>query len=61
MAKHFLARALCLILLPITVYMALFEVHFLVLHNKGTGSNFMSPVFQATLKGNEIADTFVGG
>ncbi|KAJ3408619.1 hypothetical protein HDV05_004931 [Chytridiales sp. JEL 0842] len=56
--KHFAARALCLIVLPVTVYMALFQVHFIVLPNKGTGSNFMSPVFQATLKGNEISDTY---
>lgn len=58
--KHFLARALCLIVLPITVYMAIFEIHFLVLQNSGDGDGFMSPRFQTTLHGKGMADTFAG-
>ncbi|KAJ3215440.1 hypothetical protein HK099_006372 [Clydaea vesicula] len=50
-SKHFLARALCLIVLPATVYMAIFKIHFLVLANGGSGNGFMSPEFQATLGG----------
>ncbi|KAJ3041920.1 hypothetical protein HDV00_008429 [Rhizophlyctis rosea] len=36
--------------------MAAFQVHFWALPNQGSGSSFMSPEFQATLKGSEIAD-----
>ncbi|KAG8902400.1 hypothetical protein FRB99_004525 [Tulasnella sp. 403] len=56
--KHFLARALCLIVLPIMVYMAVFEIHFLVLQNSGDGDGFMSPEFQHTLKGKGMQDTW---
>ncbi|KAJ3107977.1 hypothetical protein HDU97_002557 [Phlyctochytrium planicorne] len=52
-----LARAICLILIPFTIYSFLFQVHFWALPNTGSGSGFMSPEFQATLKGNEIGDT----
>ncbi|KAJ3116083.1 hypothetical protein HDU96_010458 [Phlyctochytrium bullatum] len=55
--KHFAARALCLIILPLAIYAFLFQVHFWALPNTGSGSGFMSPEFQATLKGNEIKDT----
>lgn len=57
--NHFLARALCLIVVPITVYMVIFEIHFLILSNSGSGSGFMSAEFQSTLKGNEIASTYL--
>ncbi|KAJ3130402.1 hypothetical protein HK098_002631, partial [Nowakowskiella sp. JEL0407] len=56
--QHFLARALCLIVIPLSIYAALFQVHFMVLINNGSGNGFMSPEFQSTLKGNAIADTF---
>ncbi|KAJ3192663.1 hypothetical protein HDU67_005391, partial [Dinochytrium kinnereticum] len=55
--RHFAARAICLILLPFTIYTFLFQVHFWALPNSGSGSGFMSPEFQATLRGNEIKDT----
>ncbi|KAJ3063048.1 hypothetical protein HDU98_001074, partial [Podochytrium sp. JEL0797] len=54
---HFLARALCLIAIPGVIYMFLFQIHFWALPNKGGGSGFMSPEFQSTLRGHEIADT----
>ncbi|KAJ3283856.1 hypothetical protein HK104_010186 [Borealophlyctis nickersoniae] len=57
LSKHFLARVLCLIIVPVAIYMILFQVHFTVLSRAGSGSGFMSPEFQSTLKGNEIADT----
>ncbi|KDQ14229.1 glycosyltransferase family 39 protein [Botryobasidium botryosum FD-172 SS1] len=56
--KHFCARALCLIVLPITFYMAMFEIHFLILQNSGEGDGFMSSEFQHTLQGRGMADTF---
>ncbi|KIM79512.1 glycosyltransferase family 39 protein [Piloderma croceum F 1598] len=56
--KHFLARALCLIVLPILFYMAMFEIHFLILNGSGDGDGFMSSEFQHTLGGRGMADTF---
>ncbi|KAJ3140838.1 hypothetical protein HK100_008854 [Physocladia obscura] len=55
---HFLARALCLILIPGFIYMFLFQVHFWALPNSGGGTGFMSPEFQSTLRGRGIPDTF---
>ncbi|KAF9094891.1 hypothetical protein BGX27_001362 [Mortierella sp. AM989] len=46
---HFLARAACLILVPVIVYMFMFEIHFLLLANAGDGDGFMSAPFQMTL------------
>jgi dolichyl-phosphate-mannose-protein mannosyltransferase len=58
--RHFLARALCLILVPIIFYMAMFEIHFLLLGSSGDGDGFMSSEFQQTLGGRHMADTFAG-
>lgn len=56
-AKHFLARAFCLIIIPITFYMAMFAIHFLCLVNPGDGDGFMSSEFQATLNNKGMQDT----
>ncbi|KAH9989401.1 Dolichyl-phosphate-mannose-protein mannosyltransferase-domain-containing protein [Russula compacta] len=56
--KHFCARALCLILVPILFYMAMFQIHFLVLENSGEGDGFMSAEFQHSLGGRGMADTY---
>ncbi|KDN48044.1 hypothetical protein RSAG8_03060, partial [Rhizoctonia solani AG-8 WAC10335] len=56
--KHFLARALCLILLPILFYMAMFEIHFAILQNSGDGDGFMSAAFMHTLGGRGMSDTY---
>lgn len=56
--RHFLARALCLILVPVLFYMAMFEIHFLILQNSGDGDGFMSSEFQHTLGGKGMADTY---
>ncbi|KAH9963295.1 glycosyltransferase family 39 protein [Russula dissimulans] len=56
--RHFYARALCLILVPIIFYMAMFQIHFLLLENSGEGDGFMSAEFQHTLGGRGMADTF---
>jgi dolichyl-phosphate-mannose-protein mannosyltransferase len=56
-ARHFMARAFALIFVPVLVYMAIFQVHFSVLRREGTGKGFMTPEFQTTLEGSNIADT----
>ena len=59
--RHFMARALCLILVPIMLYLFIFEIHFLVLANSGDGDGFMSAEFQHTLGGRSMQDTYAGG
>ncbi|KAF9960122.1 hypothetical protein BGZ65_012714 [Modicella reniformis] len=54
--NHFLARALCLIVVPIAVYMLMFEIHFLLLGSSGDGDGFMSAPFQMTL-GHSLKDS----
>jgi dolichyl-phosphate-mannose-protein mannosyltransferase len=40
--KHFLARVICLIIIPVGFYMAMFGIHFVCLVNPGDGDGFMS-------------------
>ncbi|KAF9189866.1 Protein O-mannosyl-transferase 1 [Haplosporangium sp. Z 767] len=47
--NHFIARAICLIAVPVAVYMFMFEIHFLILNSSGEGDGFMSAPFQMTL------------
>ena len=54
--KHFLARVFCLIVIPMTFYMALFAIHFVCLVNPGDGDGFMSSEFQATLNSKAMQD-----
>ena len=54
-AQHFLARALGLIVVPLCLYIGLFALHLHLLPLSGTGDRFMSPDFQATLRGNTMA------
>ncbi|KAF9518414.1 glycosyltransferase family 39 protein [Hydnum rufescens UP504] len=56
--KHFLARALCLIVVPVFFYMSMFAIHFQILQNSGDGDGFMSSPFQHTLGGRGMEDTF---
>ncbi|KAI0337508.1 glycosyltransferase family 39 protein [Trametopsis cervina] len=56
--RHFVARAICLIALPILFYMFMFWIHFLILSNSGDGDGFMSSEFQHTLNGRGMADTY---
>ncbi|GBB86163.1 hypothetical protein RclHR1_01260034 [Rhizophagus clarus] len=52
--KHFAARAIGLIVVPISVYLFTFYLHFLILNTSGPGDAFMSPAFQESLLGNEM-------
>ena len=58
--RHFVARALCLIAIPILFYMSMFQIHFMILGGSGDGDGFMSSEFQHTLGGRGMADTFAG-
>ena len=55
-AKHFMARTFCLVIIPVTFYMAMFAIHFLCLTNPGEGDGFMSSEFQATLNNKGMQD-----
>ena len=52
-ARHLLARVLCLILLPLALYTSFFLLHFLLLSRAGQGSAHFGPRFQSSLAGNE--------
>ena len=52
--KHFLARAICLIALPIVLYVAFFYVHLSVLHKSGNGDGHFSSLFHTALHGNQL-------
>jgi dolichyl-phosphate-mannose-protein mannosyltransferase len=54
--KHFLARAVCLIIWPLLLYFSVFCFHFLVLSHSGNGDGFFSSEFQSTLVGNDLYD-----
>ena len=52
--KHFMARAVCLIVLPIFLYMTFFYIHLTVLSKSGDGDGFYSSLFQTMLEGNRL-------
>ncbi|XP_065660572.1 protein O-mannosyl-transferase 2 isoform X3 [Hydra vulgaris] len=52
--KHFLARVIGLIILPIAVYLFFFGLHFQSLPYSGPGDGFFSSSFQSTLQGNQL-------
>ncbi|KAI5806923.1 Dolichyl-phosphate-mannose-protein mannosyltransferase-domain-containing protein [Geopyxis carbonaria] len=54
--KHLVARAICLIGVPIAFYMSMFAIHFLILTNPGDGDGFMSSEFQSTLRSKGMQD-----
>ncbi|KAK8395721.1 hypothetical protein O3P69_005660 [Scylla paramamosain] len=56
--QHFLARALCLILLPATIYLSIFAIHDALLHiaksPHAADEAHFSPGFQMNLRGNAL-------
>ncbi|XP_054828782.1 protein O-mannosyl-transferase 2 isoform X2 [Eublepharis macularius] len=59
LGKHFFARVLCLIMLPLALYTAQFAVHFAVLNRSGPGDGFFSSGFQSRLIGNNLHNVSV--
>ena len=53
--KHFSYRAVFLILLPLSIYVGFFVLHFLLLAKSGPGDFQQSPLFQSSLEGNHLA------
>ncbi|GAA6005428.1 hypothetical protein JCM10207_002978 [Rhodosporidiobolus poonsookiae] len=53
--RHWIARILCLIVIPFCVYCLTFKLHFLILNHSGPGDSQMSSLFQAHLNGNDFA------
>jgi dolichyl-phosphate-mannose-protein mannosyltransferase len=52
--KHFTARAICFILLPICLYVTFFWFHLNQLNHSGNGDGFYSSAFQSQLIGNSL-------
>jgi dolichyl-phosphate-mannose-protein mannosyltransferase len=59
-ARHFMARAFGLIVVPFIFYLFWFQVHFAILYKSGPGDDFMSPAFQETLADNALSISSVG-
>jgi dolichyl-phosphate-mannose-protein mannosyltransferase len=55
-AVHWTARIVCLIFIPISVYVIVFAAHFSILNMSGPGDAGMSSLFQAGLQGNNFAE-----
>lgn len=53
-AKHFMARVIGLILLPLLLYVTIFYVHLTVLNKSGNGDGFFSSAFQSQLMNNSL-------
>ena len=54
---HWVARIVCLIMIPVAVFILPYAIHFKVLYKSGTGDEFHTPQFQSTLQGNLITAT----
>ncbi|CAG9813205.1 unnamed protein product [Phaedon cochleariae] len=52
--KNILARGLCLIVLPMVLYIIFFYIHLRVLNRSGNGDGFYSSAFQSQLIGNSL-------
>jgi len=55
-SRHFLYRALFLILLPVGIYIGCYVIHFNILYKSGAGDAYHSSLFQSSLKNNYYSD-----
>ncbi|KAK3839713.1 MAG: Dolichyl-phosphate-mannose-protein mannosyltransferase-domain-containing protein [Linnemannia gamsii] len=53
-SKQITALSLCLIVLPVLLYMGLYAIDFQLLSNSGLGDSWVSPQFRMTLKGHDV-------
>ncbi|MDD5068316.1 MAG: phospholipid carrier-dependent glycosyltransferase [Candidatus Pacebacteria bacterium] len=53
--KGWIIKAVSFCIIPVLLYMAIFEVHFLLLNKSGTGDAFLTTAFQGTLVGSQYA------
>lgn len=53
---HWMARIVCLIIIPIAIFMFSFKLHFDLLTNSGTGDSNMPSLFQAGLHGSTVGE-----
>ncbi|KAJ2719647.1 Protein O-mannosyltransferase 2 [Coemansia sp. Benny D115] len=54
--RHWAARILCLIAVPLAIYVLSFQVHFALLNNRGTGDFKMPSAFQALQRNSVVAN-----
>lgn len=52
--KHLVARVVCLIVLPVVIYVSIFWLHLRILNHSGNGDGFYSSTFQSQLIGNSL-------
>ncbi len=56
--KEWLVKIISFGIIPVTFYMAIFQIHFHLLSKSGTGDAFLTPAFQGTFLGSEYAGKY---